>query len=81
MSRKATSLKAKIKNMARAKNMSAQIVMQNFMFEKFLERLSVSDYKTNFVLKGGMLIGSMVGIENRATMDIDTTLKNFLLNK
>ena len=81
MSGKATSLKAKIRNMAREKHMSAQIVMQNFMFEKFIERLSVSDYKTKFVLKGGLLIGSMVGIENRATMDMDTTLKNYPMNK
>lgn len=81
MSSKSTSLKAKIRNMAREKNISAQIVMQNFMFEKFIERLSVSDYKTKFVLKGGLLIGSMIGIENRATMDMDTTLMNFPLNK
>lgn len=47
------------------------------MFERFLERLSISDYKNNFILKGGMLIAAIVGIDNRSTMDMDATIKNY----
>jgi|LGOV01.1.fsa_nt_gb predicted nucleotidyltransferase component of viral defense system len=77
MSGKAMSLKAKIRNVARKKNMSAQVVLQNYMFERFLERLSKSEYKDNFILKGGILIASIVGIESRSTMDMDTTIKGY----
>lgn len=76
---KAMSLKAKIRNIASEKNIPAQVVLQNYMFERFLNRLSVSEYKDKFVLKGGMLIAALVGIDNRATMDLDTTLKNLPL--
>lgn len=79
MSRKAMSLKSKIRNLARKKDMSAQVVLQNYMFERFLERLSNSTYKNNFILKGGLLIAALVGVDNRATMDLDTTIKNFPL--
>ncbi|MHB8281091.1 MAG: nucleotidyl transferase AbiEii/AbiGii toxin family protein [Candidatus Humimicrobiaceae bacterium] len=81
MSSKAMSLKAKIKNLAKKKDMSAQVVLQNYMFERFLERISKSDYKNKFILKGGMLIAAIVGIDNRATMDMDVTLKGYPLNK
>lgn len=64
----AMSLKAKIRNLAKQNNMSAQVVLQNYMFERFLERLSKSKYQDKFILKGGMLIAAMVGINNRATM-------------
>lgn len=77
MSGKAMSLKAKIRDIAKKKNMSAQVVLQNYMFERFLERLSKSHYKENFILKGGILIASIVGIESRSTMDMDTTLKGY----
>lgn len=73
---KAMSLKAKIRNIAKAKNIPAQVILQNYMFERFLVRLSKSRYKEKFVLKGGMLVAAIVGIDNRATMDLDTTLKN-----
>lgn len=76
---KAMSLKAKIRNIASEKSIPAQVVLQNYMFERFLNRLSVSEYKDKFVLKGGMLIAALVGIDNRATMDLDTTLKNLPL--
>ena len=79
MSGKAMSLKAKIRNLARKKDMSAQVVLQNYMFERFLERLSKSKYKDKFILKGGILIAALVGIDNRATMDLDTTLKSLPL--
>ena len=76
---KAMSLKAKIRNIAKSKNLPAQVILQNYMFERFLNRLSVSEYKEKFVLKGGMLVAAIVGIDNRATMDLDTTLKNLPL--
>lgn len=62
------------------KNMSAQVVLQNYMFERFLERLSMSEYKNKFILKGGLLIAALVGIDNRATMDMDATIRNYPIN-
>lgn len=76
---KAMSLKARIRNIANDKNIPAQVILQNYMFERFLNRLSVSEYKDKFVLKGGMLIAALVGLDNRATMDLDSTLKNLPL--
>lgn len=75
----AMSLKAKIRNIAKQKNIPAQVILQNYMFERLLVRLSASKYKEKFVLKGGMLVAAMVGLDNRATMDLDTTLKNLPL--
>lgn len=80
MSKKAMSLKAKIRNLAKERNMSPQVVLQNYMFERFLERLSNSVYKDNFILKGGMLIAALVGVESRSTMDMDVTIRNFALS-
>ena len=76
---KAMSLKAKIRNIAKHKNIPAQVILQNYMFERLLVRLSMSEYKEKFVLKGGMLVAAIVGLDNRATMDMDTTLKNLPL--
>ena len=76
---KAMSLKAKIRNIAKQKNIPAQVILQNYMFERLLVRLSASAYKEKFVLKGGMLVAAIVGLDNRATMDLDTTLKNLPL--
>ena len=73
------SLKAKIRNIAKQKNIPAQVILQNYMFERLLVRLSASEYKERFVLKGGMLVAAIVGLDNRATMDMDTTLKNLPL--
>lgn len=75
------SLKAKIRNISKEKNISAQSVLQNYLMNRFLYRLSLSEYKEKFIIKGGMLISSIIGIEHRATMDIDTTLKNLMLEK
>lgn len=75
----AMSLKAKIRNIAKQKNIPAQVILQNYMFERLLVRLSASEYKDKFVLKGGMLVAAIVGLDNRATMDMDTTLKNLPL--
>ncbi len=76
---KAMSLKAKIRNIAKQKNIPAQVILQNYMFERLLVRLSASEYIEKFVLKGGMLVAAIVGLDNRATMDMDTTLKNLPL--
>ncbi len=73
------SLKAKIRNIAKEKNIPAQVILQNYMFERLLLRLSNSDYKEKLVLKGGMLVAAIVGLDYRATMDLDTTLKNLPL--
>lgn len=76
---KAMSLKARIRNIAKQKNIPAQVILQNYMFERLLVRLSSSEYKQKFVMKGGMLVAAIVGLDNRATMDLDTTLKNLPL--
>ena len=75
----AMSLKAKIKNLAKEKGLPAQVILQNYMFERLLVRLSKTEYKDKFVLKGGMLVTALVGLANRATMDLDTTLKGLPL--
>jgi hypothetical protein len=71
----AMQLKAKVKNLATSQGIPAQAVLQNYMLERLLERISISHYKDAFILKGGMLIASMVGIHNRTTMDMDVTIK------
>ena len=81
MSSKAMSLKGKIKNYAKSNNIAAQVVLQNYMFERFLTRLSESTYKEKFVVKGGMLIAAIVGLDTRSTMDLDTTLRNLPLTQ
>ena len=81
MSSKAMSLKAKIKNYAKSSNIAAQVVLQNYMFERFLARMSESEYSDKFVIKGGMLIAAIVGLDTRSTMDLDTTLKNLPLTE
>ena len=75
------SLKGKVKNISKSKRLSSQEVLQMFFFERFLERLSHSKYKLNFVIKGGLLISSMIGIDNRTTMDMDTTVKGIPLKE
>ena len=77
----AMQLKAIIKNIAKEKHISAQLVMQNFMLERLLERISISKYQRNFILKGGFLIAAMVGIDTRATMDMDATIKGLPVNE
>lgn len=77
----AMQLKAVIKNIAKEKHISAQLVMQNFMLERLLERISVSKYQRSFILKGGFLIAAMVGLDTRATMDMDATIKGLHVNE
>ena len=81
MSSKAMSLKGKIKNYAKSNNIAAQVVLQNYMFECFLLRLANSEYSEKFVIKGGMLIAAIVGLDTRSTMDLDTTLRNLPLTE
>ena len=74
-------LKAWIKNMSEKVEVNENIILQNYMLERLLERISVSDYKYKFVLKGGMLITAIVGIDMRNTLDMDATIKGFDLEK
>ena len=78
---KAMQLKAQIKKLALINHIPAQAVLQNFMLERLLERMSISKYKDMVVLKGGMLIASMVGINSRTTMDMDATLRGYPLSE
>lgn len=71
----ARQLKDLIRNLSKKKSADAQILMRNYMMERFLERISLSDYKDRFVLKGGMLVAAMVGLDARSTMDLDATVK------
>ncbi len=81
MIKNSMSLKAKINNIAKEEKVAPQAIMQTYMLERLLERISISEYKNNFILKGGMLISSIIGIDNRSTMDMDTTIKGFKLEK
>ena len=81
MSSKGMSLKGKINHYAKQNGIAAQVVLQNYMFERFLERLFRSEYQQKFVIKGGMLVTAIVGIDTRATMDLDTTLRNLPLTE
>ncbi|MDD6716779.1 MAG: nucleotidyl transferase AbiEii/AbiGii toxin family protein [Firmicutes bacterium] len=81
MSSRAMSLKGRINNYAKENHIAAQVVLQNFMFERFLARLSDSSFRDKFVVKGGMLVAAIVGLGTRATMDLDTTLRDFPLTE
>ncbi|WP_286315160.1 nucleotidyl transferase AbiEii/AbiGii toxin family protein [Romboutsia ilealis] len=74
-------LKSWIKNMSAKVDVNENIILQNYMLERLLERISVSNYKYKFVLKGGMLITAIVGIDMRNTLDMDATIKGFNLEK
>jgi predicted nucleotidyltransferase component of viral defense system len=73
----AMSFKAKIKQVAADKGITAQQVQQNYLIEAFLNKLSKSNYKSNFIVKGGYLIGGLVGLDLRSTKDLDVTIKGF----
>lgn len=81
MIKNAKSLKDQAKNIAKENNISIQQVLQNYMFERILERLSKSKYKENFIIKGGLLLSSIMGINLRTTMDIDTNVTGINLEK
>lgn len=73
-------LKALVRNRSDGNSAKAQTIIRNYIMERLLERISLSRYREQFILKGGMLISALVGLENRATMDIDTTVKNLSLS-
>lgn len=77
----AMQLKAIVKRIAKEKKISAQLVLQNYMLERFLERVSLSPFRENFIIKGGFLIASMVGLDSRATMDMDATIKAYPVSR
>lgn len=77
----ATRLKAKINAYAKNNAIPAQVVLQNFMFERLVERIARSRFASNFVIKGGLLLSSIFGLDKRTTMDMDTTIVNFPLTK
>jgi hypothetical protein len=68
-------LKALIRNLAKEQNIGSEVILRSYMFERLLERVALSAYKENFILKGGMLIASMVGLDTRTTMDLDATVR------
>ncbi|MEA5048173.1 MAG: nucleotidyl transferase AbiEii/AbiGii toxin family protein [Eubacteriales bacterium] len=74
-------LKALVRNIAKGDSAKAQVIIRNYVTERFLERLSLSKYRSNLILKGGTLVAAMVGLDNRSTMDLDTTLKKLPLNE
>lgn len=80
MVKTAKQLKDLIRNLSKKKSADAQILMRNYMMERFLERISLSQYQDKFILKGGMLVAAMVGLDARATMDIDATIKGADVN-
>jgi len=81
MMKSATAVKAKIKNKAGGSSDKSQIMLRIYLMERLLERVSLSRYRDNFVLKGGLLVSSLVGVDMRSTMDVDTTVKSLPLNK
>ncbi len=81
MIKSATAVKARIKNKASGDSEKAQIMLRIYMMERFLERVSLSQYRDNFVLKGGLLLSSLVGVDMRSTMDVDTTIRSLQLNE
>ncbi len=80
MIKTAKQLKDLIRNLSKKKSADAQILMRNYMMERFLERISLSKYRDKFILKGGMLVAAMVGLDARSTMDLDATVKGINVN-
>ena len=75
------SLKAKVSNLASITNIPNKYLIQSFMFEALLKRISVSKYKDKFIIKGGLLLSSIFGVNLRSTMDLDTTIKGLPLDR
>jgi predicted nucleotidyltransferase component of viral defense system len=76
-----TQLKALIRNLAKDKSVQAEIILRNFMLERLLERISLSTFRDKFILKGGMLVAAMVGIDTRSTMDMDATIRGIAFSE
>jgi len=81
MIRTATQLKALVRNMSKGNSTKAQIIIRYYVTERFLERLSLSQYKSNLLLKGGALVAAIAGLDNRSTMDVDATLNELPLSE
>lgn len=73
-------IRGRIKNLAEQNNADSRVLMRLYMMERYLERVSVSKYRNNFIVKGGVLVTSLLGISMRSTMDIDTTIQNYDLS-
>lgn len=73
-------IKGRIKSVAKQNNADARTLMRIYMMERFLERLAQSEYRNNFIIKGGILVTAMIGVAHRSTMDIDTSMKNLNLS-
>lgn len=73
-------IRGRIKNLAEQSNSDPRVLMRLYMMERYLERVSVSKYRNNFIVKGGVLVTSLLGISMRSTMDIDTTIQNYDLS-
>ena len=76
----ANSFKSKMKDIAKKKGVPAQQVQQQYLLEEILKAIALSNYKDSFILKGGYLIGQIIGLGKRTTMDLDVTLKGITLN-
>ena len=81
MIRNATQLKAMVRNLSGSDSNKALMLIRNYFMQRFLERITQSEYRDHFILKGGMLVASLVGLNTRATMDIDTTIKAVSLSR
>ena len=75
------SLKAKVANLSKKTNIPNKYLIQNYMFEALLKRISKSNYKDKFIIKGGLLLSSIFGVNLRSTMDLDTTIRGFSLDR
>lgn len=73
-------IRGRIKNLAEQNSADPRVLMRLYMMERYLERVSVSKYRNNFIVKGGVLVTSLLGISMRSTMDIDTTIQNYDLS-
>ncbi len=81
MIKSAMAVKAKIRNKAGGNSDKSQVMLRIYLMERLLERVSLSKYSDNFILKGGLLVSSLVGVDMRSTMDIDTTVKSLSLKQ
>ena len=81
MIRSATQLKAKVRNISGGDSTKTQTLIRNFIMECSLEYITLSPYRNNFILKGGMLVSAVIGLDTRVTMDIDTTVKSLELSQ
>lgn len=77
----AEQIKGAIRNISKEKGVNPNSLLQMCLFEGILEKLSKSKYRENFILKGGLLISSLISVDMRSTMDMDTTIKGIPVNE